>query len=47
MTPQAMCGEHKAVQQTPNDEVQARAMPESADEHGDEKVHIDAGDGDT
>ena len=47
MTPPAMRGEHEAVQQTPNDEVQAGAMPESADEHGNEKVHIDAGDGDT
>ena len=47
VTPPAMGGEHQAVQQTPNDEVQAGAMPESADEHGDEKVHIDAGNGDT
>ena len=40
MAPPAMRGEHQAVQHSPNDKVQAGTVPEPADEHGDQKIHV-------
>src|ERR1700675_2496335 len=42
MTPPTMCGQHQAVEKTPNDKVQAGTVPETANKHGDQKIHVDA-----
>src|ERR1700739_4661484 len=45
MTPPAGGGEHQTVEGPPNDKVQASAVPEAADKHGNKEIHVYAGDG--
>lgn len=46
MAPPSVDGEHHAVENTPNNKVQAGAVPESADKHRNQEVHVDTRDGD-
>src|SRR2546429_62787 len=43
LSPHAMNHEQRAVPRAPHEEVQARPMPQPADEHGGHHVHIHAG----
>ena len=40
----ALEGEHAAVQSTPDDKIPRRAVPESAEQHGDDQIEVSASD---